>query len=47
MRLQEMIYRRKSCRSFTGILVAQEVLETIKAFPMRPLYPQIGAYEPD
>ena len=41
MTLEEMIYRRKSCRSFTSEKVGEEQLAKIKAFPMKPLYPQI------
>lgn len=41
MTLHEMIYRRKSCRSFTNVPVDEAMLETIKAFPMKPLYPEI------
>ena len=41
MTLQEMIFRRKSCRSFTNVPVDGAMLETIKAFSMRPLYPEI------
>ena len=41
MTLKEMIYHRKSCRSFTGVPVDAATLETIRAFPMKPLYPQI------
>jgi len=44
MTLNEMIYRRKSCRSFTGKPVEDAVLETIKAFAMKPLYPQIKVH---
>ena len=41
MTLNEMIYRRKSCRSFTNVPVDAEMLQTIKVFPMQPLYPEI------
>ena len=41
MTLEEMIYRRKSCRSFTGEKVGEELLAKIKVFPMKPLYPEI------
>ena len=41
MTLKEMIFHRKSCRSFTGIPVDAVTIETIKAFPMKPLYPDI------
>ena len=41
MTLNEMIFKRKSCRSFTNVLVDAATVETIKAFPMKPLYPEI------
>ena len=41
MTLNEMIYKRKSCRSFTGVPVDAGMIETIKAFEMTPLYPDI------
>ena len=41
MTLKEMIYHRKSCRSFTNVPVDAATIETIKAFPMKPLYPDI------
>ena len=41
MTLNEMIYHRKSCRSFTGVPVDSATIETIKAFPLKPLYPEI------
>ena len=41
MTLNEMIYHRKSCRSFTGVPVDAATIETIKAFPLKPLYPEI------
>ena len=41
MTLNEMIYNRKSCRSFTNIPVDAATIETIKAFPMKALYPEI------
>ena len=41
MTLNEMIFKRKSCRSFTNIPVDTATIETIKAFPMKPLYPEI------
>jgi len=44
MTLKEMIYHRKSCRSFTGIPVDAAMIETIKAFPMKPLYPEIKVH---
>ena len=44
MPLKEMIYKRRSCRSFMNTPVEEEVIEKIKAFPMKPLYPEIGVY---
>ncbi len=44
MTLKEMIFKRKSCRSFTGIPVDAATIETIKAFPMKPLYPEIKVH---
>lgn len=41
MTLQEMIYRRKSCRSFTNVPVGEDVIQKIRAFPLKPLYPDI------
>ena len=42
MTLNEMIYHRKSCRSFTNVPVDAATIETIKAFSMKPLYPEIN-----
>ena len=36
---KEMIYHRKSCRSFTGRPVDGEMMETILSFEPKPLYP--------
>ena len=44
MTLNEMIYHRKSCRSFTNAPVDAAAIETIKAFPMKPLYPEIKVH---
>ncbi len=44
MTLNEMIYKRKSCRSFTNVPVDEAMIETIKAFPMKPLYPEIKVH---
>ncbi len=44
MTLNEMIYHRKSCRSFTNVPVDEAMIETIKAFPMKPLYPEIKVH---
>ena len=41
MTLNEMIYRRKSCRSFTGKPVDAEMIEQILSFELKPLYPEI------
>ena len=41
MTLNEMIYHRKSCRSFTGQPVDSETIEKILSFEMKPLYPEI------
>ena len=41
MTLNEMIYRRKSCRSFTGQPVDAGTLDKIRAFRPQVLYPQI------
>lgn len=41
MTLNEMIYKRKSCRSFTNVPVDEVLLKSIKTFPMKPLYPEI------
>ena len=44
MTLNEMIFKRKSCRSFTNVPVNAATIETIKAFPMKPLYPDIKVH---
>ena len=44
MTLSEMIYHRKSCRSFTGVPVDEATIETIKAFSLQPLYPEIKVH---
>ena len=44
MTLQEMIYHRRSCRSFTGEPVSEELLQGVRAFPMKPLYPDIKVH---
>ena len=41
MTLQEMIYHRKSCRSFTGQPVDADMIEGILSFELKPLYPEI------
>ena len=44
MTLNEMIYKRKSCRSLTNVPVDAAMLETLKAFSMKPLYPEIKVH---
>ena len=41
MTLNEMIYHRKSCRSFTGKPVDAEMIEKILSFEPEPLYSEI------
>ena len=41
MTLNEMIYMRKSCRSFTGKPVDPEMIGKILSFELTPLYPDI------
>ncbi len=41
MTLNEMIYKRKSCRSFTGKPVDAEMIEKILSLDLKPLYPEI------
>lgn len=41
MTLKEMIFHRKSCRSYTGEPVDEATLEKIRAADLRPLYPEI------
>ena len=41
MTLNEMIFQRKSCRSFLGRPVDAEMIEKILSFELKPLYPQI------
>ena len=41
MTLNEMIYHRKSCRSFTGEPVDGEMIEKILSYEPKPLYPEI------
>ena len=41
MTLSDMIYHRKSCRSFTGKPVDAEMIEKILSFDLKPLYPEI------
>ena len=42
MTMKEMIFSRKSCRSFTGQPVDGEMIEKILSFEPKPLYPQIN-----
>jgi len=44
MTMNEMIRKRKSCRSFTSVPVDAATIETIRAFPMKPLYPEIKVH---
>ncbi len=41
MTLNEMIYHRKSCRSFSGKPVCAEMIEKILSFDLKPLYSDI------
>ena len=41
MTLNEMLFKRKSCRSFTGKPADAEMIEKILSFEMKPLYPRI------
>ena len=41
MTLPEMIFKRKSCRQFTGKPVDAEMIETILSFEPKPLHPEI------
>lgn len=41
MTLAEMIFHRKSCRSFSGQPVDAEMLEKVLSFEPKPLYPDI------
>ena len=41
MTLKEMIFKRKSCRSFTGKPVDAEMIERILSFEPKPLHPEI------
>jgi len=44
MTLKEMIFKRKSCRSFTNVPVDAATIEAIRTFPMKPLYPEIKVH---
>ena len=41
MTLQEMIFHRKSCRSFMGKPLEPEMIEKVMSFEPKPLYPEI------
>lgn len=44
MDLKEMVYRRYSCRRYTGTPVEDSLLEQIRGLEMTPLYPDIGVH---
>lgn len=44
MTLSEMIYKRKSCRSFTNVAVDDSIIASIRSFQMKPLYPDIKVH---
>jgi len=44
MTLKEMIYHRKSCRSFTDQPVDGATIEKIRSFEPKPLYPEIKVF---
>lgn len=44
MNLNEMIRRRSSCRSFTSVPVADDMLEKIKELSIKPLSPDIKVH---
>ena len=44
MTLKEMIFHRKSCRSFTNVPVEEATLDTVRAFRMAPLHPDIRVH---
>lgn len=44
MTMKDMIYHRKSCRSFTDTPVDEDTLAIIRAFSMKPLYPDIQVH---
>ena len=44
MTLNEMIFKRKSCRSFTDKPVDANTLEKIRGFQMKPLNPKIHVH---
>lgn len=42
--LREMIFKRRSCRSYTGLPVDTETVKKIRSFSMTPLYPDIRVH---
>jgi len=44
MTLNEMIYHRKSCRSFTGKPVDSEMIGKIRSVELKPLHPEIKVH---
>lgn len=44
MNLNEIITKRRSCRSYTGVPVEAELLEQIKALELKSLYPEIRTH---
>ena len=46
MELREMIYRRKSVRSYTGVPLSEDTIQKIQAFSegIKPLYPDIKTH---
>ena len=44
MTLNEMIFKRKSCRSFSGKPVDAELIEKIRSFEPKPLYPEVNPH---
>jgi len=44
MTLNEMIFHRKSCRSFTGKPLDAEMLQKLLSFGPKPLYPEIRVH---
>lgn len=44
MDLSQLIFKRKSCRSYTAQSVESALLEKLKEFPLHPLYPEIKVH---
>ena len=44
MDLKELLYKRKSCRGYTSQPVEKALLEKLKNFPLKPLYPEIKVH---